>query len=124
MSDKEYRLIKSRLTKLQKKWYGPAGFGWWRTDFNYSRERKPGDDDVAAETHADFKYSHASITFYMPVMATMNDEELEHTFVHELCHLPAANYPNFEDDDSSRARFERTVNDFANHMIWASKHVK
>lgn len=124
MTDKEYNRIKKRLQALIKKWYSPAGFGWWRTDFVYSRERKPNDDEVAAETIASYRYSHATITFYLPCLVDMKDEELEHTFVHELCHLTASTYPNFQDNDDATARFERTVDDFAKHIIWASEHVK
>lgn len=119
MTDREYNQVKSKIQKLIKKWYAPCGWGWWRTDFRYSDERQPGNDGVAAETHADFKYSHATITFYIPVLATMNDEELEATFVHELCHLTASTYPNFEDNPDGVARFERTVDDFSRHIIWA-----
>jgi len=124
MTDKEYNQLKKKLQELVKKWYRPGGWGWWRTDFSYARERQPGNDGVAAETHADFKYSHASITFYLPALAHMNDEELEATFVHELCHITASTYPNFEDNADAVARFERTVDDFARHIVWASQHVK
>ena len=124
MSDADYKKLKKRIESLIDKWYAPAGWGWWRTNFSYSRERHPINQGVAAETHADFKYSHADITFYMPVLLEMSDEELEHTFVHELCHITASTYPNFEDNDDATARFERTVDDFAKHIIWASEKVK
>lgn len=119
MTDKEFNQTKKRIQALIKKWYHPAGWGWWRTDFRYSDERQPGNDDVAAETHADFKYSHANITFYMPVVSQLNDEKLEAMFVHELCHITASIYPNFDDNPDAVARFERTVDDFARHIIWA-----
>lgn len=119
MNDNDYKELKSKLTKLIKKWYEPIGWGWWRTDFAYARERNPDNSDVAAITQADFKYSHATITFYMPVLAEMSDEELEHTFVHELCHITGSTYPNFENNDDAVARFERTIDDFAKHIIWA-----
>lgn len=124
MTDKEYNQVRGRIRKLITKWYRPGGWGWWRTDFVYSNERQPGNDDVGAQTMADFKYSHATITFYMPVLWQLSDEELEHTFVHELCHLTGATYPNFEDNSDAHARFERTIDDFAKHIIWASEHVK
>ena len=123
MTDAEYKKAKGRISKLVDKWYQPAGWGWWRTDFVYSNERQPGNDEVAAETRASYRYSHATITFYMPVIADMSDEELEHTFVHELCHLTASTSPNFQDNDDAIARFERTVDDFAKHIIWAAEHV-
>lgn len=119
MTDKEYNLTSNKIKTLIKKWYVPVGFGWWRTDFIYSSERKPDNENTAAETHADFKYSHATITFYVPILATMSDEELEHTFVHELCHITASTYPDFQDNNDAVSRFERTVDDFAKQMIWA-----
>lgn len=124
MTDKEYGNFKKRIRALITKWYKPAGWSWWRTDFIYSRERQPGNDQVGAETHADFKYSHASITFYAPVLMPFSDEELEHTFVHELCHLTASTYPEFEDNQNAGDLFERTVDDFARHIIWAVENVK
>lgn len=124
MTDKEYAEMKRRIKAVVKKWYQPAGWGWWRTEFVYSRERQPGNDQVAAETHCDFKYSHASITFYLPVLANMTDEELEHTIVHEFCHLTASCFPNFEDNQDAASKFERVVDDFAKQMIWAHEHVK
>lgn len=124
MTDKEYNQTKRRIQKLITKWYRPAGFGWWRTDFYYSNERMPNNEGCAAETQASYRYSHATITFYMPVICQLSDEELEHTFVHELCHLTASTFPNFQDNDDAVARFERTVDDFAKHIIWASEHVK
>lgn len=127
MTDKDYKLQKNRIEKLIKKWYKPAGWGWWRTDFRYSQERHPDDTGTycrAAETHADFKYSHATITFYLPMIAPLSDEELESTFVHELCHITASTYPAYEDNSDANARFERTVDDFARHIIWAVENVK
>ena len=124
MTDKEYNQLKQIIKGIKDKQYGPARFGWWRTDFLYSRERKPEADVVAASTKSDFKYSHATIIFYFPCLINMSDEELEHTFVHELCHITASTYPNFQDNDDAVARFERTVDDFAKQMIWAAKHVK
>lgn len=124
MTDKEFKITKTKIRALIKKWYRPAGWGWWRTDFEYSAERNPLNQGVAAETHADFKYSHATITFYLPVIKEMSDEELEHTFVHELCHLTGSTYPNFEDNEDAVARFERTIDDFAKHIIWAVENVK
>ena len=123
MTDKEFNATEKRIKKLIAKWYAPVGWGWWRTDFNYSRDYCSDERLCAAETKADFKYSHADITFYMPIISNMSDDELEHTFVHELCHITASTYPDFEDNSASVGRFERTVDDFARHIIWASKHV-
>lgn len=124
MTDKEYKEIKGKIRALVKKWFRPAGFGWWRVDFVYSRERQPGNDDCGAETHAEWKYSHGTITFYLPVLKELDDEELEHTFVHELCHLTASGWPDFEDTRSGNMMFERVVDDFAKHLIWSHEHVK
>jgi len=119
MNDKEYKELKTRIKKLIEKWFRPAGFGWWRVDFVYSRERMPDNDDCAASTHADWQYSHGTITFYLPVLTNLNDEELEHTLVHELCHLTASGWHNMQDTGDATARFERTVDDFAKHLIWS-----
>lgn len=118
MTDKEYKEQKLRIKKLISKWFHPAGFGWWRVDFIYSRDRHPDNQNVAGETRPDWKYSHGSITYYLPVIAELSDEELEHTFVHELCHLTISGLM-IPDDDSATAIWERTVDDFAKHLIWA-----
>jgi len=116
--DKQHKEQRSRLQKLVRKWVRPLGFGWWRIDFHYSGERHPENPGVAGETHADWKYSHATITYYTPVIANMSDEELEHTFVHELCHLPMSGL-KIEDSEAGYAVFERIVDDYAKHIIWA-----
>lgn len=122
MTDKDYKQVKSRINKLIDKWYNALGFnGAWYTDFHFSDERKPNDDKVAAETHADYQYAHATITFYAPCMVNMEDDELEQLVVHELCHILASTYPNFQDTEDATARFERTVNDFAQAIIRARK---
>lgn len=118
MKDKDSKAERQRLNKLEKKWVKPCGFGWWRIEIVLSSERHPDSPGVAGETHADWKYSHATITFYLPVTVNMDDEELEHTFVHELCHLPMSGMV-FPDNDQAQAIFEKTVDDYAKHIIWA-----
>ena len=120
MTDKEFRFEKKRIRSLIRKWVNPAGFGWWRIDIRYSRERHIENPNVAGKTDSDWKYSHAVITYYLPVTSTLDDEELEHTFVHELCHLPMSGM-HFPDNEQANAIFERTVDEYAKHIIWASE---
>lgn len=69
-------------------------------------------------------YDGIVTTFYVPAIHTMSDDELEGMFVHELCHLTASTYPSFEYNEDAHARLEKTVEEFARHLIWASQFVK
>jgi hypothetical protein len=123
VNDNDYNFQKKRLQALIKKWVKPAGFAWWRVDFIYSNATHPDNPDVTAETVSNWRYSHASITYYMLKVSEQSDEELEHTFVHELCHLPMSGM-EFPDNEQAQAIFEKAVDDYAKHIIWASEFVK
>lgn len=123
MKDAEYDKQKKRISKLASKWIKPAGFGWWGIDLVYSRTTDDENPECAGKTSSRWEYSEATITFFLPVTCHMDDEDLEHMFVHELCHLPMSGM-RIEDNDSSNKLFERAVDDYAKHLLFAYRNVK
>ncbi len=87
MNDKEYAETKERLEKYLTKWHALLGMGHYFLKYNYVRETCQRDDDIAAETSSTWEYRRASITWYMPKLLSLTDEEIENFVVHEFCHV-------------------------------------
>ncbi len=92
MTDAEFEEQRLRLRALTEKWVGPLGLGWWAMEWVYAREEyePPGTtarNDSLAHCHCDWRYGHATITWNMPKVREIKDDELERAFVHELCHI-------------------------------------
>jgi hypothetical protein len=97
MDDAEYEKQKARLIALSEAWIHPIGLGWWRVNLSYDRTgedffasvEKAGNfrSQSVARCFADWKYGIATILWNMPELPDLDDDELEHTFVHELMHI-------------------------------------
>lgn len=121
MTDKEYKATKVRIQKMLKKWR-PAGFGWFHISYSYEREHDE-NPRLAAKCDVDWQYKSAHITFFAPVMSELDDERLENTVVHELCHVLISPIQDFS-DENTRQMTEYTTSLVADSLIWASKFVK
>lgn len=122
MTDAEYQAQKDRVKALIERWVKPIGLGWWRIDFNWSRERKePADDSPSAtrcvmECHALWKYRKATITCYVPAVEEIEDDEyLEWIFIHELMHIFVNEIREPEDWMSHE---ERVCSELASAFQW------
>ena len=94
MTDAEFAAQQSRLRVLSDRWLKPLGLGWWKIDVAYAREEyRPPDhagtskDDSVAHCHVDWRYVEACITWNMPKLPELNDDELEMAFCHECAHI-------------------------------------
>lgn len=90
MTDAEYKTQCRRIDKLAKKWIGPMGLAFWDIDVICQREEFPVHNDgtqALATSAARWQYLHGTITFSAPGNETRSDDQLENTFVHELCHV-------------------------------------
>lgn len=66
------------------------GLASWDIDIIFQRENLPTEKDGAealATASARWQYMHGTITFSAPANEIRSDEQLENTFVHELCHV-------------------------------------
>ncbi len=87
MTDKEYAKQKKRVQKYFDKWFDDIGLGWWHVDVAWDRARSEEEPSEAACTSWLWQYRSASITFRLPVVATLDEEKLEHCVVHEFAHI-------------------------------------
>jgi hypothetical protein len=98
MKDKDCQIQIKRIRTLKKKWHSVLGLNWWRVDYDYSDQEGPRGEGTYAppnatewispmETTADPYYLKAAITFYLPHIIDMSDDELEEGFLHELMHV-------------------------------------
>lgn len=126
MTDKEYNVQKKRIRSLIKKWHKAIGMNWWRVEYVYSRERRddsattydPGQGwDVAADCQTDSNYMTATVTFYLPNIVSIRDEELEEIYLHELMHILI----NPMQTKQKAAEEERVATTLARAMVWASE---
>jgi hypothetical protein len=136
MTDAEYEEQKGRIRKLVEEWVKPIGLGWWRIDFEYEREDKPcpegATDSCVAECHVAWKYLQATITFYLPQVARLDDERLEYAFVHELMHVylnqmrpwMSKEWPQYEFlEAENSAREERVATELGHAFVWLKQQV-
>lgn len=100
MTDKEFDKQKLRIKKLKDKWMDLLWLNQYWVEFDYIRET-PGPEsktdyspqdiggywEVVMETRSDPYYLKASVTVYTIQTAKLNDDQLEETFLHELCHI-------------------------------------
>lgn len=138
MNDAEYETQLARLRALAGVWMKPLGLLWWRKiDMAYVRDS--GDYSVdgepspngCANTKADWRYLHATITWNIPVVAEQSDDELEYIFVHECCHIllnetrDLINKDQLRNDrDDWHAHEERVVSTVAQAFIWTRDMAK
>jgi Zn-dependent peptidase ImmA (M78 family) len=120
MNDKAAEAQKKRVDKYLKKWR-EAGFGWWKIDVTWSRGDH--EDEAPATCYCQWEYRQAEITFYLPAIAKLTDEEVEGVVVHELSHLLVASVENY-DDDNTRQKTEYAVSCVATALLWTNQNVK
>lgn len=127
MNDADYEGQKIRVDALIDRWVKPIGLGWWRIDFNWSRERKeaspdsPSDFQCVMECSAKWQYRKAAITCYAPAVAEIEDDDyLEWVFIHELMHI-FVNESRESDDWMSHE--ERVCSELASAFQWLRDHL-
>ncbi|KKL87354.1 hypothetical protein LCGC14_1935570 [marine sediment metagenome] len=90
LDDKQFEREKRRVKRAFRRLRPRLWAGWWAWDIVY--DRYPDDHhnetgkEVNASITADWRYRQAVITFYMPAIAEMGDEELDMVIIHEVLH--------------------------------------
>ena len=120
MTDKEYKAQKRRIRKVLKEWVGPCGFGWYRLVFEYDRHYAADNDRTFAMMTVLWQYRSARIVFFLPVAVEVDEEELEHCVVHELCHLLVGSIEDYS-SEACRQQTEYAVTAVTNALLWARK---
>ena len=98
MKDVEYNALKRRIERYSKQWRHHLGLDWWKITYTWDRtgeatrahEAKYGtaseSDRTAAWADSKWQYLQSSITFNMPQMVDVKDDELSKMILHEHCH--------------------------------------
>lgn len=88
MTDKEFAIQKARVKELIDKWADVFELDQWNMTFMWTRVLNEDNSDCIAKTHGRWQYRHATIEFFLPIVAENdNDDELERTVIHELMHI-------------------------------------
>lgn len=93
MTDREFKTAKARVDAISNRWFDCLGLRWWRISIEYSREplipqdSMGGSWETIARTSVKWEYLDAVITINMPAIVDMDDDRLEHVFVHECVHV-------------------------------------
>ena len=92
MTDKEVRLLTSKLKLLIKKWIKSDALclKYWHLSFVFEREPSSEHADANAFCISSWRYQRATIVFNLPNLTSFADDELEHIFLHEVMHVVLA----------------------------------
>lgn len=97
MNDKEFAKQQRRVQALARRWQPVILQDYWRVEYVWHRgpfESSGLDGDVLerriADATADWRYCHATIQWNLEAAWQEDDEALERTVIHELCHLALA----------------------------------
>ena len=85
---------RKQIKKLFDKWTYLLGLRWWNVTINYIddpqeiiRIFRVTDEDVCiAKSYCDWRYATCNIYVNLPQLKQMDDQQVEMTIVHELCH--------------------------------------
>ena len=92
MTPAAYERQKNRVRKLFRRWREPLYLHEWHIDLVFEDGEFISPDgrvshDAAATCHALWPYRRATITFNTQHIQHMDDDELEHTVIHEAMHI-------------------------------------
>lgn len=119
MTDKEYSKQKKRINAFYDKWAPILGMGWYKVNLLFIRDTDTNEPETAAITSSQSQYRLASIRFFMPIIASQSDEDLEHIIVHELCHILIAPLSQFTTDEPAT----NYVHEYSTECFaWALEH--
>ncbi len=125
MTDAEYRVAQRRIRQAAGKWHSALGLSWWQVNYVYDREGEMRDRTepappgryVAGTAKTDWQYKLATLTFNVPLLAEMKDEDLERVVLHEQLHI-LVNEMREDGIDHE----ERVVSELVSVMKWVEGH--
>lgn len=125
MKDAEYEKQRDRIRALADKWLEPLGLLMWRrVHLAFSDDVKAGSPECVGEARVSWEYQEATITFYLPNVVGLDDEDLEYAFVHECQHV-LVHEMRWQDADTDNIRHEeRVCTTLARAFVWVKDHAK
>jgi hypothetical protein len=116
---------RQRCDLLFDEWRDMMGLGWWDVRYNYYMDtatfaREHGNVAVMV-CHTSWKYIKAEIDICTPSLIDFDDIRLEHTIVHELCHILVN---EMQESDPDLSHEERTVEQFTKAIIWVRNRTR
>lgn len=113
MTDAEFEAQRERIRPITEKWRERMRLQGWYFHFIYDRAelREENDDDmiarnVAGRAKVNWPYLSASISFSLPLVQGMDDDEVEKLVVHEFGHVLVR---EMRDDKDNLDHEERVV---------------
>ncbi len=123
MNDTEFEAQKARVQALIEIWPNRVGLRQWHLRFLFERDYKPdttNDPVWRLSTRFDvvpeWEYQQATIRCWLPDIEPLSDEDLECSFIHELCHCLVN---EMREPDKTLKHEERVVTTITNAIIWA-----
>jgi hypothetical protein len=128
VDDKTFIAQKKRVMRLINYWMPALKLFGWNVRFVFSRDESPPDagaahthQRIAAYTCSDWRYMEAAITFLLPEVAQLDDEQLEHMFLHELMHVYLDEMRCCDKQDGGHE--ERVASWLASSLVHARNHL-
>jgi len=82
---------RKRIRALADKWLQPLGLLWWGIEFRHIKDRagfkRDNGNEALMIVYADWRYMKAVVEVNTEMMKDIDDDELELSFLHEMCHI-------------------------------------
>ena len=120
MNDAEFDALRAKIDQLVDWWAGSLGLKWWKITSIFSREPLGHSAEgykAGARCDAQWEYLLADITFAMPDLLGLTDEDLERVVVHELQHIFLNEMRHARGEDGS-AHEERVATMLTYAFLW------
>ena len=117
MNDQEFESQVERIKKVIDKLSPILALEYWDVSHEFVREEFEVDGHNAKEATAAvnpmWQYMSALIKWNVPRCADMEDEDLEHAFIHEACHIWLAEMREWQGSNDALNHEERVAESFA-----------
>lgn len=127
MTDAEFAAQKERIVTLIIRWTPLLGLKWWRTEYCYARSHDEMPDAAsqmaAAVCSVLWPYMDVKISWDLSLIADMDDERLEATFVHEWMHAFVREMRDDTGHDDINHE-ERVCSMLARAFVWTCDGIK
>jgi predicted SprT family Zn-dependent metalloprotease len=78
---------KKRVLQVVGEWVPIMGLEWYTINHQFNEATDSSDEQTQATTNTTWYYREATMTWHLPKLALLEDDELENVVVHELVHI-------------------------------------